>query len=200
MSAKIDDSFPSLETTVLFLLRDSEYVAADADITNGSSRLWCRWRSTRSWRVILLCTMTMRMCDRKRRTTRKTSDVSVKWASDGERRPIWMNETFSFAMRCAFAIRTIRRLRADRRIWKRPLIDGRCFQGDFCREDRGRRVRRTNEYRVTGHSSHVLEDRPCCDDVELQRHAKHNDLVTITRSLMCWIEVTMTRMSTARLE
>ena len=29
---------------------------------------------------------------------------------------------------------------------------------------------------------------------------KHNDLVTITRSLMCWIEVTMTRMSTALLE
>ena len=31
-------------------------------------------------------------------------------------------------------------------------------------------------------------------------HAKHNDLVTITRSFMCWIEVTITRMSTVPLE
>ena len=88
----------------------------------------------------------------------------------------------------------------NRRIWKGPVIDGRCFQGDHSREVRGRRVRRKNEYRVTGHSSCVLEERACCDDVKRQRHAQHNGLVTITRSLMCWIEMTMTRMTTAGLE
>ena len=81
-----------------------------------------------------------------------------------------MNEAFSFGSWCAYPIRTIRRLRTDRRTWKSLIIDGRCFQGDYCREDRGRRVRRTNEYRVTGHSSHVLEESACCDDVQRQTH------------------------------
>ena len=40
--AKIDDSFPTLVTTVLILLRDSEYVAADTDVANRPSPLWCR--------------------------------------------------------------------------------------------------------------------------------------------------------------
>ena len=107
-----------------------------------------------------------------------------------------MNDTFSSTLRRVYPIRTFRRIRTDRRIWERPIIDGRCFRGDYSREDRGRRVRRTNEYRVTGYSSHVLEERVCCDDVKLQRH----DLITITRSLISWIEVTMTRIVTTLLE
>ena len=70
------------------------------------------------------------------------------------------------------------------------------------RKSRRSRSKSTSNKRVASHTTFFAcsKERVCCDDVKLQRHAKHNDLVTITRSLMCCFEITMTRMFTALLE
>ena len=131
----------------------------------------------------------------------------MKSALDGERKPIWRNETFSFTLRCAYPVRTFRSLHTIRRLWNGPLTDGTMFPGRlFLRSSRSKS---TSNERASSCSTYFA----CTWGARLFWrckasktwsflfcHAKHVHPVTTTRSLMCWIEVTTTRISTSLVE
>ena len=193
MSAKIDDSFPTLE--------NNSAVPFSRQWICSSWCGCCKQTITAVVQMTVNEVMTRHPAVRDddahvwQETTNKKKD---EW---GKRKSIWMNETFSFALRCAYPIRTIRRIRTDRRIRKRLVIDGRYFHEDFC--PRSSKLKSTSNKRVSSYRTFLrmfLRSESVVTMLSFRDMQKHNDLVTITRSLMCWFEMTITRMSTTLLE